>query len=63
MPLARDPNRRIWASGMVATIPEAMTLMRGAIVMAEAVERVAFIAGILARELQGCHAALPLDFN
>jgi hypothetical protein len=48
---------------MVAAIPEAMTLMRGAIVMVEAVERVAFIAGILARELQGCHAALPLDFN
>lgn len=48
---------------MVAAIPEAMALMRGSIVMAEAVERVAVIAGILARELGGRHAALPLDFN
>jgi hypothetical protein len=48
---------------MAAAIPEAMTLMHGAIVMAEAVVRAAVIAGILARVLQGCHAALPLDFN
>ena len=38
MPLARDPNRRTWQSGMAAAIPEAMAQMRGSMVIAVALE-------------------------
>ena len=38
VPLARDPNRRTWASGIAAAIPDAMALMRGSTVIAEALE-------------------------
>ena len=41
MPLARDPNRRTCASGMAAAIPEAIALMRGSIVITDALEGVA----------------------
>jgi len=36
--LARDPNRRTWASGMAAAIPAAIALIRGSIGMAAVVE-------------------------
>ena len=56
MPLARDPNRRTWASGMDAAIPEAMALMRGSMLMTVALEGAAvmgsFWPGILGGVMQ-----------
>ena len=63
MPLARDPNRRTWTSGMAAAIPEAMALMRGSMVMTDALEGAAvmgeFWPGSLGGVMQLCRC-LPI---